>query len=130
MSAELPAECGNAFARHYRLTKTDEYSSVFGFRRAIRGQLLMLHYGPRADATGPRLGLVVGKKQIKSAVRRNRVKRVMREQFRLHRAELPPWDLVVRVVTRPQRLDRRELAAEIVALFGKLPRRLPAGDVK
>ena len=54
-------EVDQSFARRYRLTKTDEFSSVFGFRRAIRGKLLMLHYQPRPEGmTEPRLGLVVG----------------------------------------------------------------------
>jgi hypothetical protein len=42
-------EVNQCFARRYRLTKTDEFSSVFGFRRAIRGKLLMLHYQPRPE---------------------------------------------------------------------------------
>jgi ribonuclease P protein component len=44
----------------------------------------------------PRLGLSVGKKIWKSAVRRNRVRRIFREAFRLSQAELPVgFDLVL-----------------------------------
>ncbi|MGE5491441.1 MAG: ribonuclease P protein component [Actinomycetota bacterium] len=125
MRADNAAKGGYPFARRYRLTKTDEFSSVFGFRRAIRGQLLMLHYLPREDAAGdPRLGLVVGKKLLKAAVRRNLVKRLVREQFRLLRPGLPPCDLIVRLVTKPGQLDRKAIAAEAVALFGKLAQRM------
>jgi ribonuclease P protein component len=97
-----------SFARRYRLTKTDDFSSVFGFRRAIRGKLLMLHYQPRAEGMNdPRLGLVVGKKQLKKAVDRNIFKRVIREQFRLCRAELPAVDLVVRLAVKPVKTNRQ-----------------------
>jgi len=124
LNADIAPDCGNAFARRYRLTKTDEFSSVFGFRRAIRGQLLMLHYLPRAGSENvARLGVVVGKKLLKSAVRRNLVKRLVREQFRLQRPTLPPCDLIVRLMAKPGRLDRRALATEVAGLFGKLPRR-------
>src|SRR5574343_358209 len=58
-SKSASGEVDQTFARRYRLTKTDEFSSVFGFRRAIRGQWLMLHYQPRSDGSA-RLGLVVG----------------------------------------------------------------------
>ena len=78
----------------------------------------------------PRLGLVVGKKLLKAAVRRNLVKRVVREQFRLQRASLPACDLIVRLVTKPGRLDRQALAAEVTVLFGKLPRRVGASGVQ
>ena len=110
-----------SFARRYRLTKTDEFSSVFGFRRAIRGKWLMLHYQPRAEGLiGARLGLVVGKKLLKRAVDRNRVKRVVREAFRLRRETLPSCDLVVRLHTRLKPLDARLLREDIEHLLGRL----------
>ena len=111
------------FARCYRLTKTDEFSSVFGFRRAIRGKLLMLHYQPRsAEFSEARLGVVVAKKLLKRAVDRNRVKRIIREQFRCLRDKLPACDLVLRLSAKPKPLDGKELAEEFVALLKKLPR--------
>ena len=110
-----------SFARRYRLTKTDEYSSVFGFRRAIRGKWLMLHYQPRNDGLADaRLGLVVGKKQLKRAVDRNRVKRIARDVFRRQRVDLPACDLIVRLASRPQPLDGRLLAEDLAGLLAKL----------
>lgn len=114
------------FPRQYRLTKTDEYSSVFGFKRAIRGKLFLLHYGPRKEAGEPaRLGLVIGKKLLKHAVQRNLVKRIAREQFRLMQPELPARDILFRLAVKLKKPDRREVAAEIVQLLGKLHRESP-----
>lgn len=114
------------FARCYRLTKTDEFSSVFDFRRAIRGKLLMLHYQPRPEGmTVARLGLVVGKKLLKRAVDRNRVKRIVREQFRLRRPELPACDMIVRLAAKPVPLDGKLLADDFLALLDKLQRPRP-----
>jgi len=45
--------------------------------------------------THPRLGMAIAKKQVKSAVNRNRIKRIVRESFRLHRHAIPPLDIVV-----------------------------------
>lgn len=112
-----------SFARRYRLTKTDEFSSVFGFRRAIRGKLLMLHYQPRPEGnTEARLGLVVGKKLLKRAVDRNTVKRIVRDHFRRCRAGLPAVDLIVRLAVKPAPLDRKLLAEDFLALLEKLQR--------
>ena len=110
-----------AFARCYRLTKTDEFSSVFGFRRAIRGKLLMLHYQPRPDGLNDaRLGVVVGKKLLKRAVDRNRLKRIIREQFRLVRKDLPAFDLIVRLAVKAAPLDGRMIAGDFLSLLDKL----------
>ena len=111
------------FARSHRLTKTDEFSSVFGFRRAIRGKLLMLHYQPRPDGlNGARLGVVVGKKLLKRAVDRNRVKRIVREQFRRERPNLPACDLIVRLAVKAAPLDGKLVAGDFLALLEKLRR--------
>jgi ribonuclease P protein component len=119
-----------SFARRYRLTKTDEFSSVFGFRKAIRGKWLMLHYQPQAEgASAARLGLVVGKKQLKRAVDRNKVKRIARELFRRQRADLPAYDLIVRLMARPQPLDPRLLAEDLAVLLAKLGKLRPSREI-
>lgn len=111
------------FPKSYRLTKTDEYSSVFGFRRAIRGRFFLLNYFPRENIeAGARLGIVVGKKYLKSSVRRNVIKRLARENFRLHRAELPAMDVVIRLAGKLARIERAEISADLLVLFDKLRR--------
>ena len=86
----------------------------------------MLHYRPReAAAEGARLGLVVGKKQLKKAVDRNTFKRVIREQFRLCRPTLPAVDLIVRLAVKPVKTNRGIIADEFLSLVKKLPNRLP-----
>lgn len=51
------------------------------------------------------MGLAIAKRYAPQAVERNRVKRQIREHFRLHRAELPPLDYVV-CLTAPTRTLR------------------------
>ena len=115
---------GFGFPKHYRLTKTDEYSSVFGFRRALKSPHFLLHYRPRAveggEASTPRLGIVVPKRLVKAAVRRNLIKRIGRERFRLLRSQLPARDLVLRLNGKLQAFDRKAIAEEIEKLLLKL----------
>jgi ribonuclease P protein component len=48
------------------------------------------------NAGGPRLGLLVTRKHAAKAVERNRIKRCLREAFRLEQAALGPLDVLVR----------------------------------
>ena len=49
----------------------------------------------------PRLGMIVAKRVLGRAVDRNRVKRCIRESFRLVLPELPACDFVVRLLNKP-----------------------------
>ena len=116
----LPAAAG--FPKYYRLTKTDEFSSVFGFRKALKSKHFLLHYRLRTaeEVPGARLGLVVAKRFLRRSVDRNLVRRLARESFRLMRCKLPSRDLILRLAAKPDALDRRALAQEIQGLLGKL----------
>jgi ribonuclease P protein component len=48
------------------------------------------------NAGGPRLGLLVTRKHAARAAERNRIKRCLREAFRLEQAGLGPLDVLVR----------------------------------
>ena len=111
-----------AFPKRYRLTKTDEFSSVFGFRKALRSPHFLLHYRLRAadEIAGARLGLVVAKRFLKRSVDRNLIRRLVRENFRILRNRLPSRDLVLRLANKPVPLDRRALAEEIRGLLVKI----------
>jgi ribonuclease P protein component len=91
------------FGRQCRLLTARDYAQVFAARKVLRGLLFALHYHP-TGGMGPRLGLVIPKKQAKTAVMRNAIKRQARELFR-HRTDLPAMDAVLRLA-QPIRLDR------------------------
>src|SRR5690606_12677704 len=67
-----------------------------------------------------RLGLVIAKKNVRRAVDRNKVKRIARESFRHHRAELDNLDIVVLARKGLGELDN----AALHVLFRDMWRRL------
>ena len=52
------------------------------------------------QATVPRLGIAAPKRYIKTAVQRNRIKRFIRESFRINQGRLSNKDVVI-LVRRP-----------------------------
>jgi ribonuclease P protein component len=121
MTGKRPVQSA-AFPKRYRLTKTDEFSSVFGFRKALKSPHFLLHYRLRAaeEVAGARLGLVVAKRFLKRSVDRNLIRRLAREHFRIVRSQLPSRDLILRLASKPVPLDRRALAEEIRGLLGRI----------
>ena len=82
------------FPRTARLLKPGAYRRVF--EQSIRSSDSLFTVLARANGVSVvRLGLAISKKQLRRAVERNRIKRVVRESFRQQRSSLPPLDLVV-----------------------------------
>lgn len=100
------------FGKCYRLLKTDEYSSVFAYKKQKKQRYTQCFYAPSIGEY-PRLGLVVGKKTAKRAHERNYMKRVIREWFRCRKDHLQPYDFVVRVIQKFDRVDRCAVIAEL-----------------
>jgi len=74
-----------------RLRKPAEFRRVYATGKRFEGRFMTVFISPSATAF-QRLGVTASKKAIGNAVQRNRAKRVLREAFRLSRAELDELD--------------------------------------
>ncbi|MDX1946245.1 MAG: ribonuclease P protein component [Pirellulaceae bacterium] len=116
------------FGRELRIRKQSEFDRVYAARVFAADDVLVVN-GLASGLDHPRLGLSVSKK-VGNAVVRNRWKRLIREAFRLHRAELPAG---VDLVARPQKGAEPELAAicrSLPALARRIARRLKPTEGK
>lgn len=86
----------------FRISSAAEFACVFA-RRARRDLgWIIVHAAPN-ELGRTRLGLSIGTR-VGKAVRRVRVKRMIREAFRLIRSEIPPgMDVVVSARSHPDR---------------------------
>lgn len=73
-----------------------------------------------------RLGMVVQKRFWK-AVQRNRIKRCLREFFRLHKSSIAPpaRDVVIIAMPGAEQIGAKEVAIEILAALEKEEKRAP-----
>jgi ribonuclease P protein component len=71
----------------------------------------------------PRIGMAIPKKHIKRAVGRNRIRRVVREQFRHQQHQLPAIDIVVIAKAGIADLSNEEINKVLDKLWRKLIQR-------
>ena len=109
------------FPRAARLAETDEFSSVFDFRKRLTGKYLMAYYRPN-NLGRPRIGLIASKKIAPAATDRNYMRRVLREIFRVNQSTLGGFDIVIRIQKRFGRGDYETIEQEFMSLLGKLAR--------
>jgi ribonuclease P protein component len=93
-----------AFPRRFRLLKRPDFVTLMGKGRKMRTKHFTVICNESRE-TGPRLGIVASKK-VGNAVKRNRIKRLIREYFRLNRADMSQSVDTV-VIARPKiRIER------------------------
>jgi ribonuclease P protein component len=113
---------GFGLPRRARLLHAHEFRRVYGRGRRASGQFLVVVAAPRREP-GHRLGVAVSKEHG-TAVRRNKIKRILREAFRLERPDLPgAFDLVLIPRVREGRLELREVRRELHELLAKIATR-------
>ena len=104
----------------YKLKKTDEFSSVFSFRKRFYGEWLLVNVKPNQQDRH-RYGLVVSKKIAKLAVKRNYMKRVLRELLRNQSAGTTyGYDVVLQVRKSFQQADFQAVQRDLTILLAKL----------
>jgi ribonuclease P protein component len=117
--SEIPATVGAAFPRASRLLKAADFARLRGISRRIGTR----HFSAEVAANGhegPRLGLAISKRVSKKAVRRNRIKRIARDSFRLTRRDLPAVDILLIARSSADLEHNAVLRAELVHLWDRI----------
>ncbi len=114
------AEASHSFPKHLRLLRRSDFRRVYEEGRRRRAPLCTVFY--RANGLPhSRLGITVPR-ALGKAVLRNRVKRRLREIFRLNLPTLPGgWDIVLNPGERVAAIPFPRLEEEILDLLPHAP---------
>jgi ribonuclease P protein component len=91
----MEASDGKSFPKSERLCLKKDIDKLFSDGQSFLSYPLRIVYLPDAGGDAPASGISVlisvPKKRIRSAVQRNRIKRLIREAFRLNKRETPDF---------------------------------------
>ncbi len=102
--------------RDRKILKAREYAHVFKKGKLLTGKYWQVIAQPAPKA---QLGLAISKKICRSAVDRNRLKRIVRETFRLQQQYLGSWAFVV-MARKSKPAKNAVLATELLNLLKKI----------
>jgi ribonuclease P protein component len=109
-----------AFPKQYRLLRRLDFQRVYRQGQRRSASLCTVFYRPNGLAE-TRLGITTPRR-LGTAVVRNRIKRRIREIFRLHRRELPEgWDIVLNPRPSAATVAYPALERELLRLFPSKP---------
>lgn len=110
------------FSKSSRLLRPGDYAGVFNDVQIRVPHRHFLILATANDLGHPRLGLIFSKRNLKLAVQRNRVKRLVRETFR-HQTELGSLDIVVLGRPNLASQDNQTLDRALNQLWQKLAKK-------
>ncbi len=104
-----------------RLRKSHEIENVLKSGNKLRGKHLLL-YGIANSHGHPRLGRVISKRWG-NAVRRNRIRRWLREVFRRHKSAIHAMDLVV-LLHNDNQLSYQKISDDFLQLVERMKNKI------
>lgn len=111
------------FPKDARLLQASDYKKVFDRVDIKVGNQYFLCLTRKNPFKQPRLGLVIAKKQVKLAVGRNRIKRIVRDSFRCHKNNIPNLDIIFLSRNQIDTLDNHSLHQELEKLWLRLKKK-------
>jgi ribonuclease P protein component len=107
------------FGAELRLRSKLQFDAIYAGGRRIDDRYFALRVKPNG-LTHPRVGLAVAVKTAGSAVARNRLRRQVRESFRLAQYDLPAVDIVVAAKFPAREAPATTLRASLATLWQRV----------
>jgi ribonuclease P protein component len=114
------------FGPQRKLATAADFDRVFREGQRSSDRIFTFLYRPNGGAS-PRLGFAVSRARVRLAVHRNRLRRLVRESFRMEHSTLPAVDIVVLARDGAAAAPNPDVRASIATHFTRLRRHRTPG---
>lgn len=96
------------FYNDKKLSEKSQFDAVFANKKANNGRYLKVFWCHNT-LDSPRIGISIAKRNVNKAVKRNKLRRIIKESFRLNYEKLPAVDMIFVI--------KKQASIDSVALF-------------
>ena len=108
------------WTKKHRISKSREFRLLKEESKKIKGNFFDVWFFPQRRDFPPVKLAVVTRKKTGNAVKRNRIRRIVREFFRLNQYSLAGGDYVVIVKKIPEKISFHIVSEELKGVLGKI----------
>ncbi len=123
MPSPLLATDTFCFTKEQRLLTPAAFREVFDAPERKLHQSHLMAFVRSNTLNQPRVGMAITKRKVPTAVSRNLIKRLIRENFRIQNSKLENKDIVFIVKSSVKGVSNKELKKEINNIFKKIEKK-------
>ena len=107
-----------SFQKSERLKSKQDFDEIFKQGKRITAKLFRVYFLKKDTR---KLGVIVSKKVSKSAVKRNQIKRWVREIYRVNKSKIPDdVKIIVIALTQAEKSSFNEVSKDILHIFDRI----------
>ena len=111
-----------ASAKKIKIVKKQQFDAVFSYKKRMSTDRILIYYRPNNNEFS-RLGIITSKKNARLAHDRNRIRRILKEQFRTLYNQIPSCDFVVISKKNAAEAQNHEIRECFTRLIQKITRK-------